>query len=73
MKTLTVALLAALLALSYSQIVPSCLNHEGKMVDWWVVYYAPKSVRENENSSFGYMYMDSLSNQTTFSHHPGVG
>ena len=70
MKTLTILLIALLLALSSSQLVPSCLNHEGKMVDWWIVYYAPKSVR---NKSFGYMYMDSSSNQSTFSHHPGVG
>ena len=70
MKTLTVLLVAILLTLSSSQLVPSCLNHEGKMVDWWIVYYAPKSVR---NKSFGYMYMDSSSNQSIFSHHPDVG
>ena len=74
MKTLTVLLVAIFLALSSSQLVPSCLNHEGKMVDWWIVYYAPKSVRNKSlNKSFGYMYMDSSSNQTTFSHHPEVG
>ncbi len=58
MKTLTVFLAAFLLILCSSQQVPSCLNHEGKKVDWWVVYYAPKTVRD-KNITYGYMYMDS--------------
>ena len=72
MKTLAVLLAVLLLALSNSQLVPSCLNHEGKTVDWWLVYYAPKSIRDKKDS-FGYMYMDSFSNQSTFSKHFGVG
>ena len=55
--TKALVLILTLLSLASSQ---ECLNQEGIPVDWLLALTAPKSISE------GYLFIDSLTNQTEF-------
>lgn len=49
----------------HSQHLPGCLNHRGEVVDWFLIYYTPKS-RHEHTPLYGYMYMDSTFKKEEF-------
>ena len=42
LKLIVIALFACTI---YSQSLPACRNHKGEAVDWFLIYYAPRTIR----------------------------
>lgn len=74
MKSLHLQALLALLFVQviFSQTLPGCLNHNGEVVDWFLIYYTPGTVHKHF-PLYGYMYIDSTSTNETFDIYKGWG
>jgi hypothetical protein len=55
-----------------AQSTPGCLNHNGDVVDWWIVYYTPKIIYEHY-PLYGYLYTDSTGTEKSFDIYEGFG
>ena len=65
-STIVKYVLALLMAQTlFAQTAPGCLNHNGELVDWFLIYYTPGTVHKR-TPLYGYMYHDSNSKSKTF-------
>lgn len=66
------AILAVLGLAVHAKATIGCLNHQGKVVDWFVIITTPRSI-QSSHPDYGYLYFDSSFKNTTFQHYRGYG